>query len=1665
MTSNIVDGIENYSGSYTIYSPDGTAVYITAWNAADPQFAIDQFGVTDQYGRYIATEDTNGNYLSADPGLNLYYDEYNNLPLSGGFYDTLGRMIVFVDAGAPCDSKTLYCYYVLNAAGGVGIYKAATSQISMKTNFGFPGVAECSSNCTMYVIQTLTLPDDSTYTFKYDCDSTTRNPACGSPGGQSAYYGQLISMTLPTGGVVNYSHTIFTDAYGGKTSWLNSRTANGSTWTYTPTVLSNCSPTQVGCQQQTTVTRPTGDTTNYIFTLNNGAWATSIVSKDSSGNTLSTTGKTWDFSTNYPIPYNYGAAYIKLLAETTSFPMPGGTQVAKQTKYAYDSNQNGNVQSVQEWGYYPGAFPTTPDRATYTTYLTTATHDINRPTSVTVCGKGTGSSCSGGTLVAQTKITYDGYGSNGSSPLKLVTGAPNHDDTDFGISYTTRGNATQISKWVSGQTFLTTAIPSYDTTGQVVKVLDSNNHPTTYSYSDTNHFYIDSGSDPPATYTTAAPTNAYVTSVTDAIGTRSTGYYYWTGQIATVTDYNQETTYRHYVDPFNRPTATDYPIGWTLNQYQVPSQGQTEIDSYVAVGDTAATGSTSCTLCTHTQALLDGLGRTVTGNLVNNPAGEVTVTSVYDSLNRVISSSHPHMGTGDPNNVSETMYYDGLGRAIATRHPDGQVARSAYGAKVASLGGLISQQSFGATYGYGFPVISVDEAGKQKQEWIDGFGRVIEVDEPSTNTGVLATATITISGSAAGNSGSITVTVNGFAATAYWCASSTAASVAASLGVALGSALSPVAATVNGTAVTMTAVGFAPSFSVSYTAADFIATPASGTFTGGTGGITSSPSVTMYTYDVLGNLTGVTQGAQTRSWRYDGLSRLTQEITPEAGTVNLSYVAASGGLCSGNPSNPCSRTAPAPNQTGSATITTTYTYNAANQLTQKTHSDTTGTESYCYGTSCGGGSGTAFMIGRLATMTDPSGSEAYTYDQIGRVTKVVKTIGSTNYTTQYTYNSGDQLTSVTYPSGRVVDYNYDNVGHLCQVATTSSNCNSAIAYLTLPSGSYDAAGRPLSATYGNGVVATAAYAPLTSELTSIRYAKGSTPLFGLVYYYQQQSTKCPTGNPIGNNGQIQCIFDFVQPSRSSTYTYDQLGRLSTANTAGGGTYAAWGVAETYDRYGNRSAQSVTVGSAPAPSFTINPVNNQITSFTYDAAGNVISEPSPLSASYTYDGEECNTGFVGNGNSATYLCDGNHLRVEKVVTGSSTTVSVRSGGQVIAEYDNGAAVTSPTREYLYGNNLLAIVTGSTGGSGGTIIYQHRDHLSPRLYTDVNGNCVGDQGTYPFGELWYSNNDPNCTNTTSTPWVFTSYERDQESGNDYALARSYASGQGRFLAPDPLEGVVGDPQSWNRYAYVENDPINLDDPSGQGFWSSLFGDIFSLFVNLVTGDLINLAYGGNLNPTSLPSGCSNITCTGPPIFSQNGSQNGGQDLTAQSTQQPGPIITVPVGGGPGPGPTAPGNAGNASPGTPNQKPQYQYPQNEEEAEITNIVFNEGSSLHPNPEGGSAEDLADAREGMAEVAIRLRRSRHFNPKQLAPPDLTNESRVALAAGNADAIQAHNDSLAAARIALAGANNTSGDTQYRLRPPWVNSELPINKKAINFSYGPFRNTFGPPRTIVFAP
>jgi len=176
---------------------------------------------------------------------------------------------------------------------------------------------------------------------------------------------------------------------------------------------------------------------------------------------------------------------------------------------------------------------------------------------------------------------------------------------------------------------------------------------------------------------------------------------------------------------------------------------------------------------------------------------------------------------------------------------------------------------------------------------------------------------------------------------------------------------------------------------------------------------------------------------------------------------------------------------------------------SANRLIQVTHSpSTTGTITYTYGTNAA-----QYNVGRLVTMTDPSGSESYSYDSMGRLVSMSKVIGGTPYNVGYQYNAAGDLTKLTYPSGRIVQYSYDAVGHLCAVAASTSSCSTYTnPYLTISSSNYDAAGRPLFATYGNGVVASSSYTPTRAQLSTVSYSKGATIYLGLQYWHQNDST-------------------------------------------------------------------------------------------------------------------------------------------------------------------------------------------------------------------------------------------------------------------------------------------------------------------------------------------------------------------------------------------------------------------------------------------------------------------------------------------------------------------------------------------------------------------------------
>jgi RHS repeat-associated protein len=559
----------------------------------------------------------------------------------------------------------------------------------------------------------------------------------------------------------------------------------------------------------------------------------------------------------------------------------------------------------------------------------------------------------------------------------------------------------------------------------------------------------------------------------------------------------------------------------------------------------------------------------------------------------------------------------------------------------------------------------------------------------------------------------------------------------------------------------------------------------------GTGMLTQQ---TAYSYSVLDALTTVTQDAQTRTFVYDALGRLISAATPE--TANIA---------TRNQYNIYDLVVQRTDPRG---VITTYGYDNLNRLQTVSYNvGSTGVPPTPGVTFTYGASAAQNNNGRLITITDGAGSENYSYDVLGRMTQLQKIVGTTTYTTTYQYNSASELTQITYPSGRVVQQAVDSIGRLCAIAQTASSCTTATnPYAT--NFQYNSASQLTGFSYGNSVAASFTFSPDRLQMTGLSYVKGAASLYSLNYWYKLDSSRCPNGTA-GNNGQIQCIIDNIDSGRNIAYSYDALSRLTAATAVGSTAYPQWGLSFAYDRYGNRLTQSISAGcvspmTCPTNSLTFSNSSgaktNRPDGYGFDLNGNMTNDGSNT---LTYDAENhflTSTGTLGSG---TYTYDGKGLRVKKV-SGSATTVYIYSGPKVIAEYVNGAAPLSPTREYIYsGDKLLTKI------EGGAAQYYHSDHLSVRLTTDSNGNKIGEQGHFPFGELWYANN-------TTSKWQFTTYERDSESGNDYAWARCHVNRLGRFSSADPLSGSLENPQSLNRYAYVTNDPIDLIDPSGQRCW---------------------------------------------------------------------------------------------------------------------------------------------------------------------------------------------------------------------------------------------------------
>jgi RHS repeat-associated protein len=667
-------------------------------------------------------------------------------------------------------------------------------------------------------------------------------------------------------------------------------------------------------------------------------------------------------------------------------------------------------------------------------------------------------------------------------------------------------------------------------------------------------------------------------------------------------------------------------------------------------------------------------------------------------------------------------------------------------------------------------------------------------------------------------------------------------------------------------------------------------------------GSTASPiQATSYSYNANGNLTQINQGVQTRTFNYTSLSRLNSATSPESGTIAYQYD--NGGNLT--------------QKTDARGISVAYTYDALNRNKTVDYSNTAVnpdiTRNYDGATNGKGKAWEDYAGGDFTNGQTVEYKKVDGYDALGRplsLTRRFKTAGTWGslYTTSSTYNLAGNVNTLTYPSGRTVNYGYDAEGKL-----NNFNGNLGGTSRTYASGIlYNPQGQMLREQYGTS-------APLyhnrhynaRGQLYDVRLGTGSDQ--GVEWTWNRGAIRTfydsnfAYGNGwTNNNNNVYRVDHFVPENEAASqwsmslhyFGYDTLNRI----TGVWENKAAWNLGEAstgltqqyvYDRYGNRTVNngaSNYLGIFNQP-LNVDPTTNRLFApngcLQYDTAGNLINDCYIGAGARTYDAENrMLTATQNGGGTANYSYDADGNRVRRTISSTTTWQMYGLGGELIAEYAANAAPGSPQKEYAYRNGQLLIVAESTKCQ-----WLVADALgTPRMIADQTGSLTGMRrhDYLPFGEEITAGTGlrtttqgyPPVTPADAVRQQFTGKERDTETSLDYFLARYYSANLGRFTSPDEFTGGpdelydfaidasdnptfyadLHEPQSLNKYTYCYNSPLVYTDEDGHQGIKDRLKEAASATVDLVggyaRGVASSLTFGYVGAPSSDDSGYSRL-----------------------------------------------------------------------------------------------------------------------------------------------------------------------------------------------------------------
>ncbi|WP_248279492.1 RHS repeat-associated core domain-containing protein [Xanthomonas campestris] len=530
---------------------------------------------------------------------------------------------------------------------------------------------------------------------------------------------------------------------------------------------------------------------------------------------------------------------------------------------------------------------------------------------------------------------------------------------------------------------------------------------------------------------------------------------------------------------------------------------------------------------------------------------------------------------------------------------------------------------------------------------------------------------------------------------------------------------------------------------------------------------------TKFAYDYRGNLAKVTdpKGLGT-TYEYNGFGDLTKLVSPDTGITAYTYDSA------GNRAS----------QTDARGVITTYSYDALNRLTKLTYpKPTDGLDiSYTYDTLpniCVPGE--ASFIGRLARMSDGSGSTEYCYNAFGDVTRKVQTSNATALVLRYDYTVGGRLRRVTYPDGAVVDYVRNAQGQSTEVGVTPAGGSRQVL---LGSASYYPFGPAAGWTYGNG--------------------RTLTRLYDLDYRPQAIQDTRPGGLEVGFGfdpvGNLTALTPAGNAVPEISLDYDTLGRLTALTDGVTGTVID---GYSYDATGNRlSAKVGTVTQA----YTYPTTNHRLSAVagvarTYDKTGNTLTIGGK-SREFSYDA----SGRMSMAKRAgalvmNYRYNGRGEQVRRFLGTTNTYTLYDEAGHWLGDYDSNGA---PKQQAIWLDDLPVGLLANAN----TLHYIEPDHLgSPRVMVDPTRDVA--VWTWSLKGEAFGNTAPNQDPDGDGAALvldmrFPGQRFDVASGLNQNYFRDYDAATGRYGQSDPI-GLSGGSAT---FSYVSSDPYKFSDSLG-------------------------------------------------------------------------------------------------------------------------------------------------------------------------------------------------------------------------------------------------------------